>query len=118
MTRTVLALAAASALLALPGCLVTSSSATAYSGNRVEPAAEAGVTLHRTSPEETIAMLGEPTARTVNDDGEEVLTWRWTRKSASSGRVFLLFGGSSNTTQDHALHIAFKDGVAVRKWRR
>lgn len=118
MHRTLLAFAAASALLALPGCLVTSSSATAYSGNRVEPAAEAGVTLHRTTVDQTVAMLGEPTSRTGGDDGEEILTWEWTRKSASSGRVFLLFGGSSKTTQDHALHIAFKDGVAVRKWRR
>lgn len=107
---------AAAALLALPGCLVTSSSASKYSGNRVDPNADRGVTLHQTTPAETVAMLGEPTGRVTEGD-EEVLTWRWTHKSASSGSVFLIFGGSSSTTQEHALSIAFRDGVAVRKWR-
>lgn len=118
--RTIAALVAttlaASALLALSGCLVTSSSASKYSGNRVEPNADRAVTLYETTPAETIAMLGEPTGRVTEGD-EEVLTWRWTHKSASSGSVFLIFGGSSSTTQDHALSIAFRDGVAIRKWR-
>lgn len=117
-TRATLAAAAlaASTLLAMPGCLVTSSSASKYSGNRVEPNADRAVTLHQTTPAETIAMLGEPTGRVTEAD-EEVLTWRWTHESASSGSVFLILGKSSSTTQDHALSIAFRDGVAVRKWR-
>jgi hypothetical protein len=112
----VLAGSALAILVTMPGCLVTSSSESAYSGNRVEPNADRAVTLHETSSAETIAMLGEPTDRVTEGD-EEVLSWRWTARRASSGSVFLIFGGSSETTQDHALSIAFRDGVAVRKWR-
>lgn len=114
--RTTAALLAAGTLLALPGCLVTSSNSAAYSGNRVEPNADRAVTLHETTPAETVAMLGEPTTRVTEND-EEVLTWRWTARRESSGSVFLIFGGSSETTHDHALSIAFREGVAVRKWR-
>ena len=55
---------AAVALTALPGCLVTSSSATSYTGARVEPSQVGAIVLHRTTPEEAIAALGEPTERT------------------------------------------------------
>lgn len=108
---------AAVALTALPGCLVTSSSATSYTGARVEPSQVGAIVLHRTTPEEAIAALGEPTERTATPDGDEVLTWRWTRESASSGAVFLIFGGSNKTVHRQAFHITFRDGVAVRKWR-
>lgn len=114
------ALVVAAALLTLPalsGCLVTSSNASSYSGNRVDPAAESGVVLHRTTVDQAISQLGTPSSRSTNDQGEEVLTWRWTRRAASSGRVFLILGRSSQTTEDHALHITFREGVAVRRWR-
>lgn len=107
---------AALCLLALPGCLITSNNATSYTGNRVEPGADAGIQLHHTTPEEAVAILGVPTSRVAGDDGE-TLTWRWTRSKSSEGRVFLIFGGASHTTQDHGFHIAFENGVATRKWR-
>lgn len=116
--RTTLAIAlAAATLAALPGCLVTSSSSSSFSGNRVDPGAESQVVLFQTTPDQAATILGEPTTRVTNDAGEEVLTWRWTRQAASSGSVFLIFGGSSNTTSEHALNIAFRDSVAVRRWR-
>lgn len=105
-------------LAVLPGCLITSSSSSSFSGNRVDPGAESQVVLFQTGPDQAATILGEPTTRVTNDAGEEVLTWRWTRQSSSSGSVFLIFGGSSNTTQEHALNIAFRDGVAVRRWRQ
>lgn len=117
MTRKATAVFAAFALTALPGCLVTSHQATSYSGNRVEPGAERAVLLNRTTVHEAIATLGEPSDRVTGDNGEETLTWRWTRTHSSDGSVFLVFGGSRSSTESHALHITFRDGVAVRKWR-
>lgn len=116
--RIAAAASAALILAALPGCLVTSDSSSSFSGNRVDPGAESRVVLFQTTPDEAVTMLGEPTARATNDTGEEVLTWRWTRQSSSSGSVFLIFSGSSDTTQQHTLNIAFRDGVAVRRWRQ
>ena len=115
---TILAAAlAASTLAASTGCLVTSNNSSSYSGNRVEPGDERLVTLHKTTPDQAAEILGEPTTRSMNDKGEEVLTWTWTKRSQSSGSVFLIFGGSSGTTDEHSRHLAFRDGVAVRKWR-
>ncbi len=105
-------------LAVLPGCLVTSRNSSSFSGNRVDPGEESQVVLFQTSPDQAAAILGEPTTRAHNDAGEEVLTWRWTRQAESSGSVFLIFGGSSSTTQEHALNIAFREGVAVRRWRQ
>lgn len=105
------------AALAMPGCLVTSNSSSSYSGDRVEPGSERQVVLHKSSPDDAVAILGEPTTRSTLDDGEQVLTWTWTHHTKSSGSVFLVFGGSSDTTHERSLHIGFRDGLAVRKWR-
>lgn len=110
-------LLAAAALLTLPGCLVTSSNASSYSGNRVEPGADASIVLLRTTPDEAVAALGEPSTRSVRDDGDESMTWRWTKRESSRGSVFLIFGGSNRTTQDYSLTVNFRNGVAINKSR-
>lgn len=107
---------AATTLAASTGCLVTSSSSSNFSGERVTPGADRSVVLGESTPDQAIAVLGEPTTR-VGEPGNETLTWRWTERTKSSGTVFLVFGGSSNSTHERALHIAFEDGVAVRRWR-
>lgn len=108
---------AGAALLTLPGCLVTSSSASSYSGNRVEPGAESAIVLHRTTPDEAVATLGEPSAHAVTEDGLETMTWRWTKRESSRGSVFLIFGGSSKSTRDYNLTVRFRNGVAINKSR-
>jgi hypothetical protein len=113
----ILAGAALTTLAVLPGCLVTSESSESYTGNRVEPGEAQRVRPGRTTVDQAVAILGEPSESAVAANGEEILTWRWTKRAASSGSVFLIFSGSSNKTEDHALHVAFRDGVAVRKWR-
>lgn len=115
-----LALLAASTLV-LPGCLVTSSNATSYSGNHIEPGADRSVVLGQTTTAGAVQILGEPTSRTdvevINGTTYETLTWRWSKRTQSSGSVFLIFGGSSDTTRESALHIEFVDGVASKKRR-
>jgi len=112
---------AAFALLAVSlatttGCLVTSSSSSRYSGDRVEPGTDRDIVLGQSSPDQAIAILGEPTSRS-GEDNKETFSWRWTERTKSRGSVFLIFGGSSESTHERALHVAFEDGVATRRWR-
>jgi len=117
MRRTLTAAIAAATLLALPGCLVTSSTSSSYSGNRVEPGADSSIVLLRTTPDEAVATLGEPSDRGINSEGLETMTWRWTKRESSRGSVFLIFGGSNRTTQDYSLTVNFRNGVAIHKSR-
>lgn len=114
--RAALILSAATTMTLLPGCLVTSAKSDTYTGNRVQPGAERQVVLRESTPDDAVELLGEPSERETDADGREVLTWRWTRHAKSAGAVFLVFGGSSETTETRALHIAFRDGVAERRW--
>ncbi|MEM9372913.1 MAG: hypothetical protein AAGA55_04645 [Planctomycetota bacterium] len=107
---------AAVTLVSATGCLVTSSSSSRYSGERVTPGADRAIVLGESTPDQAIAALGDPSSR-VGEPGDETLTWRWTERTKSSGSVFLVFGGSSDSTHERALHIAFEDGVATRRWR-
>lgn len=103
-------------MLTSTGCLVTSTNSSSYSGDRIEPGSDREVVLGQTTPDQAIAILGEPTTR-VGEGINETLTWRWTERTQSSGAVFLIFGGSSDSTHKKALHIAFENGVAVKRWR-
>lgn len=117
MHRTIAALTLSTLTLAgMTGCLVTSSNSSSFTGDRVSPGADRGIVLGQSTPDQAIATLGEPTNR-VGDPANETLTWRWTERSQSSGSVFLIFGGSSNSTHERALHVAFEDGIAARRWR-
>tara|TARA_R110000782_G_scaffold24264_8_gene62818 strand:+ start:1591 stop:1950 length:360 start_codon:yes stop_codon:yes gene_type:complete len=118
MHRTTPAVAlAAAALLTLPGCLVVSGKETTLSGAYAAPQDVAQVRIGTTTIDEAVAILGEPSERTADDAGNETLHYHWTKESADGGAVFLIFAGGSNTTVEQSLHIAFKDGVAARKWR-
>lgn len=117
MHRTTLLAAAAAALLTLPGCLIVSDRDTDISGAYVDNAAASKVVLHKTSPDQAIEYLGEPTERVTNDRGEDVLTWRWTKRTEDEGALFLVFAGETTKTETQSLSIAFRDGVAVRKSR-
>ena len=114
--RTLLGLALAATLATSTGCLVTSTSSSRFSGERVEPGADRSIVIGQSSPTDAIAVLGEPTSR-VAEGNRETLTWRWTERTQSSGSVFLVFGGSSDTTHAKSLHIAFEDGIASKRWR-
>ncbi len=116
LARSAVLALALTAVPAATGCLITSSSSSKFSGERVSPGADRAVVLGQSTPDQAIAALGEPTSR-VGEPGNETLTWRWTERTKSRGSVFLVFGGASSTTHDRAVHIAFEDGVAARRWR-
>ncbi len=116
MKRLFLATAAAS-LIVLPGCLVTSSKEQSYTGAYVSPSDARHVVTGRSTTAEVEERLGTPSSIIANDDGTETWTWDWTKRRKKSGSVFLIAAGSKDETTESSLHVQFKDGVAIRKWR-
>jgi outer membrane protein assembly factor BamE (lipoprotein component of BamABCDE complex) len=117
-TRTA-ALAAAAVLvpMTMTGCLISSSRANKIEGAYVQPGAVSRVQLNETTTTETEEIMGQPSFRKANDDGTETWTWHWTETKGESGAVLLIFAGNSKKTVSESVHVKFKDGVAIKKWR-
>jgi len=100
----------------LPGCLITSSGDTSYSGQHISAETfekvEAG-----TSKGFVLATFGEPSARTTLEDGSEVWRWTYTENRSSSGTVIFLLNSSSRKETQHNTFVEFADGVVARSWR-
>lgn len=118
--RTLLTLTSV-ALLAMPvamtGCLVSRSKEVSYSGSPIEYGELSRVRINQSTTGDVENLIGPPTATATNSDGTETWTWRWRKTTEGEGRVFLLFAGEKSKSEDEAVHIKFRDGVAINKWR-
>ncbi|MEX0875969.1 MAG: hypothetical protein WD114_00795 [Phycisphaerales bacterium] len=103
--------------LAIPGCLISSNKSTRIDGAYVHPGTVTQIRLHQTTAAETEEIMGAPSFKNTHDDGAETWTWNWTESKDSSGSLFLVFGGSSEKTVTESVHVQFKNGVVVKKWR-
>jgi hypothetical protein len=101
----------------LGGCLLSQSKSTSISGAYVQPSDLSRVKIYRSTEDDVLDILSEPTTRKENTDGSETWTWNWTRKERGSGSLFLIFAGSSDKHIEESAHITFEHGVAVDKWR-
>lgn len=128
MPRTPLAIARAALLtlaptlsLALPltmtGCLIASSKEQSIRGAYVQPNTVSRVELNQTTTQEVEELMGQPSRTKLNDDGTETWTWNWSKTTDESGAVFLIFAGGSEKTVHESVHIKFRDGIAIKKWR-
>ena len=117
ITKAAAVLVAGSALLAMPGCLISSSNSTSYSGAHVTPSELASVTIGESTPDMVESTVGAPSTKKTLDDGSELWTWNYSKTTSGHGSVLLLFSGSSSTTNAHSAHVLFRDGVAAKKWR-
>ncbi len=121
MNRRLSLAVSAAALLTIPmtmsGCLVYSAKSTKTTGAYVAPNAVSHVELNQTTQIEVEEILGQPSSTTTNDDGSETWTWNWTDTKGEGSTVFLLFAGGSKEIVDQSVHIKFRDGVVVKKWR-
>ncbi len=119
-SRTTLALVSA-VLLASPamlgGCLLSQDKSTSISGAYVQPSDLSRVKLDKSTQDDVLGILSEPTSRKKNDDGSETWTWNWTKREHGSGSLFLIFSGSSEKHVEESAHITFEHGVATDKWR-
>lgn len=120
LRRTMLTLASAALIacpLAMSGCLVSRSKEVSYSGAPIEYGELSRVRINQSTTTDVENLLGPPTTTATNGDGTETWTWRWRKTTEGEGRVFLLFAGEKSMSEDKAVHIKFRDGIAVNKWR-
>ena len=99
------------------GCLVSQRSSTKIDGAYVQPSDLSKVRLNRSTDDDVLNLLGEPSDRITNDDGTETWSWHWTRRESGSGHVFLVFSGTNEKEVDESAHVTFEYGVAIEKWR-
>lgn len=120
MHRTHTAFALAACLLVpmtISGCLIASSKESSIRGAYVQPNMVSKLRLNETTMTEVEELMGQPSSSTLNDDGSETWTWNWSKTTEDSGAVFLIFAGDSEKTVHESVHVKFKDGVVVKKWR-
>ncbi|MBL4591853.1 MAG: hypothetical protein JKY96_07830 [Phycisphaerales bacterium] len=103
--------------LTMSGCLIYSAKSSKTTGAYAAPIAVSQIVINQSTQTEVEEILGQPSSTTANDDGTETWTWNWTDTKGEGSRVFLLFAGNSKETIDQSVHIKFRDGVAIKKWR-
>lgn len=100
----------------LTGCVIGSSSHTDVSGNYI-----GNETLAQIQPGKdqayVLALVGDPSDKTVLTNGTEIWKWRYTEQKKSSGSVIFLLSAESNTNDVKTTYVEFKDGVVVKAWR-
>ncbi len=113
--RTALTALALGATLAMTGC-IGGSSRVSESGTYVSDATlehfEAGVTTES----QVLDLLGAPDRAVDWKDGATLYVWRHQSKEKSSGHVFLLVAGNSESVRKRAVYVACRDGLVVEHW--
>lgn len=98
---------------ALAGCLVSSRESTQYSGRYVSPSRLERIEPGRSTADDVLNMLGDPSSQRENADGSETWRWSYRKTRTSSGHFLFLFGSSSRTETDGLVAITLKDGVVT-----
>lgn len=97
-------------------CVIASDSDTSVSGRYVSETTLAAIEPGKTS-DYAMAILGEPSQKSVLKDGVEIWQWHYTKRTASDTAVIFLVAAENNTTTQHTTYVEFKDGVVVKAWR-
>lgn len=99
----------------LVGCLVNSRESTHSSGRYVSPSRLERIDPGRSTGDDVLSLLGEPSSRRENADGSE--TWRWTYRRTRTSSGHFLFGSSRRTETDGLVAVMLQDGVVADVWR-
>ena len=114
--RSITFVAASLACTTLGGCLIGSSSHTDSSGHLI-----GADTLAQIQPGKdtayVLALIGDPTDKTLLDGGTEIWKWRYTERKNSSGSVIFLLSAENKTESTKITYVEFKDGIVVKAWR-
>ena len=111
--------ALAVALAVLPGCLITSANRVDESGIAVTSETLAQLEPGVTTEAWLVSALGEATSRTpTGPDGRtHILRYDHSVTKKSSGSVFLIFGGRSQSSRVSRTFFEVTDGVVMRFWK-
>jgi outer membrane protein assembly factor BamE (lipoprotein component of BamABCDE complex) len=101
----------------VPGCLISTSSRTEYTGRHVGAETFAQIEPGKTTKDFVLATLGEPSSRATLDDGSELWKWTYRRSRSSRGSVLLLLAANNTAESEGATYVQIRDGVVVRAWQ-
>jgi len=106
----------AAVLFTLPGCLIGANSETTYSGRPVSEQ-----TLEQVEPGDSeaavLALLGEPSSRSIKASGAHVLKWEYSRETESKGSILFLLGANNKSSSTGAVYVLLRDGKVEKAWR-
>lgn len=103
-------------LVALPGCLIGSTTETIYSGALVSDETLAHV-QPGDSEASVVALLGDPTSRAAQAGGSQILKWEYTRETKSKGSVLFVLGTNKKSSSSGAVFVLIRDGKVEKTWR-
>lgn len=114
--RSLLGAIALPLLLFTSACVIGSQSHTQVEGRRVSQATLDSIRPGQ-SKDYVLALLGDPTRATPNEEGREV--WRWEYRTVKRSEGAILFVLSSDTKHEEAgaVLVEFLDGRVLRCWR-
>ena len=114
LIRVICGSAALASVAATSGC-IHGSSQTTLSGNYVGASTFERIEVGQTTADWVRTVMGEPTRKTLTDDGE---VWAYTFERIEKARgSFFLIGGSEVEETQGGTYVTIRDGVVVDAWR-
>jgi len=103
---------------ALVGC-ISSGSVSQYEGPNIGDRTLAQIEPGETSKAWVLAVLGEPTERSVVDGADgAVEIWKWVRRKSTTTRGSAIVVSSKSRTEEvRTVYVELTDGVVTRAWR-
>lgn len=114
--RLALPAAALSISLLLPGCIIHADSHVHRTGIEISRQTLAQVEPGR-KKDFVLALLGEPTSRSVLEGGTEIWKWAYTEKRVRRGSLFLILDSDETQERNGASYVQFEDGVVAKAWQ-
>jgi hypothetical protein len=101
--------------LLLVGCVISDSDVH-YTGIADESLKQ--VQCGQTTKNWLVATFGEPTEQRVTDEGNEILSYKCTRKQDNSVVVFPIVIVDDEKETEHTISFELKDGIVQRYWKK
>jgi len=101
---------------ALSGCIIEGSRHIQTEGRYIGDQTLSMIEPGTTDQNWVLAVMGEPTRRSVLDDAE-VWVWDYKRIRHADTEVLLIFDGEKRSETSQSVYVEFEDGVVVRAWR-
>jgi hypothetical protein len=99
----------------LVGCVI-SDSKLHYTGITDETLKQ--IQCGKTTRDQLVATFGEPSEQRVTDEGNEILSYKCTRKQDNSVIVFPIVLVDDEKETEHTVSFELKDGIVQRYWKK
>ncbi len=75
------------------------------------------IELGRTTKDQLVAIVGEPTEQTMTEDGTEILRYKCTTKKDNQFILFPIVFVDDKKEIEHSVSFEIKDGIVQRYWK-